>query len=190
MTTTLINTEHSDGDWGALSELPGHPMMWILIFSEMAAFGFMLVGFNVVRLLNQAVFAAGQARLDPLLGGVNTLVLVTSGWFAARAASTARRPHRRLLLLGALGLGLVFVAVKLVEYAIAIDAGAGLDTDPFSTLYFLITGFHLLHVVLGAVILAIVAWHAQRDAVEIGTSFWHMIDLIWLVMYPIIYIIR
>jgi nitric oxide reductase NorE protein len=188
--TTMISAEYGDDDWGPLSELSGHPMMWVLIFSEMVAFGLMLVGFSVARLLNHTTFAAGQARLDPLLGGANTLVLVTSGWLAARAALTARRPHRRLLLLGALSLGLVFVALKLVEYAEVIEAGAGLDTDPFSTLYFLITGFHLLHVVLGVVILAVVAWRAQRDAVEIGTSFWHMIDLVWLVMYPIIYIVR
>jgi nitric oxide reductase NorE protein len=188
--TTTISLDRGDGGWGPLSDLPGHPMMWILIFSEMTAFGLMLVAFAVARLLNHVAFAAGQSHLDPLLGGVNTLVLVTSGWFAARAVLASRRPQRRLLLLGALSLGVVFVAIKLVEYANAIEAGSGLDSDPFSTLYFLLTGFHLLHVVLGVVILAIVAWHARRDAVKIGASFWHMIDLIWLVMYPIIYIVR
>lgn len=188
--TTIASAEPDDDGWGPLSELSGHPMMWILIFSEMVAFGLMLIGFAVARPLNAAVFAAGQARLDPLLGGINTLVLVTSGWLAARAGLAATHRRRRLMLLGAMSLGLVFVAVKLVEYSIAIDAGASIDSDTFSTLYFLLTGFHLLHVVLGIAILAIVAWHARPDEVEIGTSFWHMIDLIWLVMYPIIYLVR
>jgi nitric oxide reductase NorE protein len=186
---TTIDMERDD-DWGPLSGLHGHPMMWVLILSEMAAFGLMFGGFSVAHVLNRAVFAEGQARLDPVLAGINTLVLVTSGWLAARASLPAAAVQRRVLLLGALSLGLVFVVLKLVEYAAEIDAGAGIDSDVFSTLYFLLTGFHLLHVVLGAVILVIVAWSADRHAIEIGTSFWHMVDLIWLVMYPLVYLVR
>lgn len=188
--SAVIDAESDDSDWGPLSELPGHPMMWILILSEMAAFGLMFGGFAVARLANRAVFAAGQARLDVGLAGINTLVLVTSGWLAARACHADRAMHRRVFLLGALGLGLTFIALKLVEYAAEIDAGASLDSDTFSTLYFLLTGFHLLHVVLGGGILALVAVRAERQAIAIGTSFWHMVDLIWLVMYPLIYLVR
>ena len=185
--------EKQDSGWGILTELPGDPMIWVLIFSELAVFGLLLGAFAVARAVNPFVFAAGQGLLDPGLAAMNTLVLVTSGWAAARGALAARegRPGacRRWLLI-AIGLGGGFVAIKFLEYANEIAAGAGLETSTFFTLYFLLTGFHLLHVVLGMVILAVVLRGAAPAAVETGTSFWHMVDLIWVMMFPIIYLVR
>ncbi|MEP6836705.1 MAG: cytochrome c oxidase subunit 3 family protein [Bradyrhizobium sp.] len=182
-----------EGGWGALEELPGDPMIWVLIFSELAAFGLFLGAFAVARAVNPAVFAAGQAALDARLAALNTIVLVTSGWAAARAAAAARaqaaRTCRRWLLV-AVALGATFVAIKLLEYATEIAAGAGLETSSFFTLYFLLTGFHLLHVCLGMVILAVVWRRADPASVETGTSFWHMVDLVWIMMFPIIYLVR
>ena len=79
--TTLPET-----GWGPLAGLPGHPMMWVLIASELAVFGALIVAFGIAGAIEPDLFAAGRARLDPLLGGINTLVLVTSG--DANAAST------------------------------------------------------------------------------------------------------
>jgi nitric oxide reductase NorE protein len=185
--------ELRDSGWGILDGLPGHPMMWVLIFSEFAVFGLLLGAFAVARAVNPPVFAAGQGQLDPSLAGLNTVVLVTSGWAAARGALAARenraRACRHWLLIG-IGLGTAFVAIKLVEYGNEISAGAGMETSMFFTLYFLLTGFHLLHVALGMVILAVVLRGADAVAVETGTSFWHMVDLVWVVMFPIIYLVR
>lgn len=179
--------------WGALEELPGDPMIWVLIFSELAAFGLFLGACAVARAVNPAVFAAGQAVLDARLAALNMIVLVTSGWAAARAAAAARaqaaRACRRWLLV-AVALGATFVAIKLLEYATEIAAGAGFETSSFFTLYFLLTGFHLLHVCLGMVILAVVWRRADPASVETGTSFWHMVDLVWIMMFPIIYLVR
>jgi nitric oxide reductase NorE protein len=186
-------TAAEDEAWGALSGLPGHAMMWVLILSEMVAFGVILVAFSVARALQPALFAAGQAQLDAALGGVNTLVLVTSGWLAARAVRARAHDHSprsRLLLVGAMALGLTFVALKLVEYADKIQAGIGLETDTFFTLYFLVTGFHLMHVLLGVVILGAVAVRNTLENLETGTAFWHMVDLIWIVIYPLFYLVR
>ncbi|MGY3603125.1 MULTISPECIES: cytochrome c oxidase subunit 3 [unclassified Bradyrhizobium] len=178
---------------GLLAELPGDPMIWVLIFSELAVFGLLLGAFAVARAVNPAIFASGQAVLEPGLAALNTLVLVTSGWAAARGAAAARARAavacRRWLGL-AIALGGVFVAIKLLEYDSEIAAGAGLETSTFFTLYFLLTGFHLLHVVLGMVILAVVQRGAEGGAVETGTSFWHMVDLVWILMFPIIYLVR
>lgn len=173
--------------------LPGDPMIWVLIFSELAVFGLLLGSLAVARAVNPSVFNSGQGTLDPGLAGLNTLVLVTSGWAAARGVAAARahaaQACRGWLAL-AIGLGGVFVAIKLAEYANEIAGGAGLETSTFFTLYFLLTGFHLLHVLLGMVILAIVLRGADIGAVETGTSFWHMVDLVWVVMFPIIYLVR
>ncbi len=135
---------------------------------------------------------AGQAQLDPALGGISTLVLITSGWLAAlavEARSAGRRLLARLQLGGAMALGLLFVGIKLAEYVTKAQAGIGLETDTFFTLYFLLTGFHLLHVVLGIVILAAVALSDSAENLKTGTAFWHMVDLVWVVMYPLIYLV-
>ncbi|MET4295775.1 nitric oxide reductase NorE protein [Bradyrhizobium sp. LB8.2] len=157
-----------EGGWGILAELPGDPMMWVLIFSELAVFGLFLGAFSVARAVSPSIFADGQRLLDPGLAGLNTLVLVTSGWAAARggkAAREGRRAHCRRWLSLAMALGAAFVAIKLTEYAAEVASGAGLETSTFFTLYFLLTGFHLLHVVLGLIILAVVLLGADAHSV-------------------------
>ena len=118
-------------------------------------------------------------------------MLVASGWLAALAQERVRRRGSgRGLLFGAMALGAVFIAIKVTEYAGLAALGHGMDGEGFFTLYFLITGFHALHVVLGVVILGIVSvWHSE-DTVETGTAFWHMVDLIWVLVFPIVYLLR
>lgn len=178
--------------WGALSDLPGHPMMWVLILTEVVTFGLLLLTFAGARVVQPALFAAGQAQLDATLGGMNTVALVTSGWLAAlavEARATGGRLRARILLATAMCLGLVFIGVKVVEYVAKARLGIGMETDTFFTLYFLLTGFHLLHVVMGVAILALVAVHDSLDNLKTGTAFWHMVDLVWVVMYPLIYLV-
>lgn len=186
-------SEAEAADWGVLSDLPGHPMMWVLILSEMVAFGLFFLAFAVARALQPALFAAGQAQLDPLLGGINTMVLVTSGWLmalAVRARADGAAGRSRRLTVAAIAVGTLFVVVKVAEYGAKLDAGYGLETDTFFTLYFLLTGFHFLHVLLGLVILALVAWQNSLDNLETGAAFWHMVDLVWVVLYPLVYLVR
>jgi nitric oxide reductase NorE protein len=176
----------------ALDELPGEPMMWILIGSELLVFGGGLLGFLGARALDPATFAAGQATLDRTAGAVNTLALVTSGFcaaMAARAAGLAAPARARAWLAGAAALGLVFLAIKAREYAGHAAHGVGIETDAFFTLYYLLTGFHALHVVAGLVILGIVAVRAAPAAVETGAQFWHMVDLVWVLLFPVIYLL-
>jgi len=179
--------------WGVFAGLPGDPMMWVLIFSELVAFGLLLGAFVVARAVNPVMFSAGQAMLDARLAAVNTIVLITSGWAAARASASARNAStaaaRRWIAL-AMVLGAAFIAIKLTEYGAEIAAGASLEASSFFTLYFLLTGFHLLHVLLGIIILAVVVRSATRDGVETGAAFWHMVDLVWIVMFPILYLVR
>ena len=181
------------GSWGPLSDLPGHPMMWILIISEVLVFGGTFVAFAGARMSDPALFAQSQGSLDRLAGAVNTMVLLTSGLAAAlavnaRAHGGIRTARRWLAAAGTLGL--VFLAVKIVEYRDKAAAGIGFDTNTFFTLYYLTTGFHALHVVVGILILAIVAAKPSLDNIETGTAFWHMVDLIWVLLFPIVYLMR
>lgn len=180
-------------DWGALSDLPGNPIMWVLIISELLVFGAFFVAFGVARVLDLETFRAGQALLDVRLGGANTLILVTSGWLAAKAVQMGgqgRGRASRLYLAGAGLLGLAFLAVKSVEYAAKAAQGIDIETDTFFTLFYLMTGFHAMHVVMGVVVLALVGWKNSQDNLETGAAFWHMVDLIWLILFPIVYLLR
>lgn len=168
-------------------------MMWILILSELVAFGAFFVVFAFVRLNEPELFRGAQAELDRFLGAVNTLVLVTSGLCAAlavRARLEGVIGRCRLWLAGAMALGAVFLAVKLAEYADKVERGLTLTTNPFFELYYLMTGFHALHVVMGIIILGIVSWRASLANVETGAAFWHMVDLIWVLLFPIVYLVR
>jgi nitric oxide reductase NorE protein len=182
-----------EGDWGPLSQLPGNPMMWLLIWSELLVFGMAFVGFAGARLMDLQGFAQSQAQLDRLAGAVNTMVLITSGLCAAlavNAESRGRTGSMRLWLGTAVLLGLVFLGVKWVEYSAKLAHGIGIDTNTFFTLYFLITGFHAMHVVFGIVVLLVVGWKHSVANLETGAAFWHMVDLIWVILFPLIYLMR
>lgn len=186
----------ADTEASGLAALPGNLMMWILIFSELAVFGVAFLGFSVARVMDPAIFAAGQAHLSGTLAALNTMVLVTSGYLAARGVAAGRRgavtQARRAMVMAA-AVGSVFLAVKAVEYSATLGAGLTIDSDAFFTLYFLLTGFHALHVVLGIVILLLVGCSGPDTLVEnleTGAAFWHMVDLVWVILYPLVYLIR
>ena len=191
-----LSGQDDAADWGPLSSLPGNPMMWILILGELAVFGALFVGFAVARALDPVTFNASQAHLDGLLGGLNTMVLVTSGWLVAiavqrRTANPSGPNHgHRAALFGAMAFGLVFLAIKVVEYADKIGQGFTPETDMFFQLYYLMTGFHALHVVMGLIILGLVTWRDSLENMETGAAFWHMVDLIWVLLYPLVYLLR
>jgi len=173
--------------------LPGHPMMWILIGSELLVFGAALIAFSGARIADPAGFAAAQNHLDRLTGLINVMVLLTSGLFAAFAVEAVRHDRvaaaRRFMLLASL-LGAVFLTVKGYEYSNELAAGLTIESGTFFTLYYLITGFHALHVMLGIIILAIVDDRTDCHALETGAAFWHMVDLVWLLVFPIVYLVR
>lgn len=175
------------------SELPGDLMMWVLIASELLVFGAALIAFLSVRASSPAQFAADQALLNQTAGAINTIVLVTSGLCAAMALHAREREQGNKacgwLLAAGVG-GVVFLIVKSFEYAAKIESGIGIESSPFFTFYFLITGFHALHVVAGIVILALVAWADTVRSFETGIAFWHMVDLVWVLLFPILYVLR
>jgi nitric oxide reductase NorE protein len=181
-----------EGETDASGGLPGEPIMWILIASELAVFGAGLAAFLGARALDPETFAAGQARLDRTAGALNTLVLVTSGFCAAiavRRAEAGDRRAARAWLGAAAALGLAFLLVKAREYADKAAEGIGIETDAFFTFYYLLTGFHALHVVAGMVVLGLVAIRPNPHPVETGVQFWHMVDLVWVLLFPVVYLL-
>lgn len=171
-----------------LDDLPGDLMMWVLIVSELLVFGAGLLAFLGVRIADPVGFAADQDHLNRVAGAVNTIVLITSGYCAARAVHSPGK--MRLWLSGSMLLGAVFLVVKWLEYSAKAAQGIDIETSQFFTFYYLLTGFHAMHVLAGLVIFALVMrWRSPRN-LEAAAMFWHMVDLVWVLLFPIIYLVR
>lgn len=177
---------------GSSDALPGDLMMWVLIVSELLVFGAGLLAFLAVRAADPAGFAEAQSFLHRTGAGINTVVLVTSGWLAAlglRAVEAGQMGRMRGLMALAAGLGVVFLVLKADEYADLFAAGIGFETHVFYTFHFLLTGFHAAHVLAGVVLLGLVAVLATPRAIEAGAAFWHMVDLVWVLLFPVVYLL-
>lgn len=175
-----------------LEELPGELLIWVLIVSELLVFGAGLAAFLAVRITDPTGFAEAQDHLNRTGAALNTAVLITSGFLAARAVLLRRNGPRaaaRWHLVGAMLLGLVFLCIKGLEYADKAAQGIGVETHPFFMFYYLLTGFHAAHVVAGIVVLGLVAIWDDVQTIEAGTAFWHMVDLVWVLLFPVIYLL-
>ncbi|KAA0952621.1 cytochrome c oxidase subunit 3 family protein [Pseudomonas sp. ANT_H14] len=181
--------------------LPGDLAMWFFILAELSVFAILILAFAVTQVLRPEVFAEGRGQLDTSTGLAMTLSLLTAGLLAALAQQKVRQGRSHLagglLVLGLLVAG-VYVGIKLGEYGHLVSIGLGLEYSMFFALYWILTGFHFLHVLLGMVILGWMALGCWRGAYpagrqtgfESGVLYWHMVDLIWVVLFPLVYVIR
>ncbi|WP_170789298.1 cytochrome c oxidase subunit 3 [Ruegeria lacuscaerulensis] len=179
-------------DSSLIDELPGELLMWVLIISELLVFGAGLIAFMGVRLTDPTGFAEAQSHLHRTGAALNTAVLVTSGYLAAMALhwrQTERGKAARFSLIGAALLGVVFLIIKGIEYADKAAQGISFETHPFFLFYYLLTGFHAAHVLAGVGVLLLVAWHDHPRNIEAGAQFWHMVDLVWIMLFPVIYLL-
>ena len=180
--------------------LPGDLAMWIFILAELAAFTLFILAFSVTQMLYPDLFAAGRAELDPSTGFAMTVGLLSSGFLAALAVERVRVNKARqaaLLLVAAIASAMVYVVLKLSEYTHLAHAGFDLEYNMFFTLYWLLTLFHFLHVWLGLLVLPFLAWRCMRlgfnaenrSGMESGVMYWHMIDLAWVTIFPLVYLL-
>lgn len=179
----------------SMAKLPGDLAMWVIILAELSVFAILFLVFTVQFALNEDLFKQGQALLDTRAGLIITLALLSASYFVAQAVAFFERNQSRyfaLFILAACASALIYVVVKVMEYNHLVAAGFGLSGDKFFTYYFLITGFHLLHVLLGMGILVFVIYrrhHIGLHGVNTAASYWHMVDLVWLVLFPILYLL-
>jgi nitric oxide reductase NorE protein len=178
---------------------PGGILMWIIIFLELFTFGIALIFMTISGRQEPEVFHASRILLNPTYGAINTIFLLTSGLFMARTVQllNEKNIHRasfflKLTMLG----GVLFLTLKGLEYWDKIEAGLILSYNTFFTYYWMLTLFHVVHVVVGLIILWTVQHSMSKNPqkleledVEASAAFWHMCDLIWLLLFPIIYLI-
>ena len=181
--------------------LPGDLAIWFFIFMELLVFGIFFIAYAIMRIQNIEMFNQYQLTLNRELGAANTLLLITSSYFVVRAVHAIRLNNVQSCiywLYAALGGGAGFLILKSIEYSDKFSAGISLGTNTFYMFYLSLTLFHFLHVILGMLILFAVAIKAQRGSynsenhtgVETGASYWHMVDLVWIILFPLVYIIR
>jgi len=181
--------------------LPGDLAIWFFILAEMLAFAVFFSAYAFARARHVEEFNLYQQTLDRNLGALNTVLLITGSWFVVLAVQAAHHDDRpaisRNILLGWL-CGAGFLVVKVVEYAAKFGAGISMSTNTFYMFYISLTFFHFMHVILGMVILAIL-WVQARQGVygshdahglESGAAYWHMVDLLWIILFPLVYVMR
>jgi len=159
-------------------------LLWILVWSELVVFGALLGAFLLIGWRAPPALAAFHSELDLALAGFATATLLTSGFFAALAASG--RAPRRNLILAALG-GFAFCALKLTAFSHELPVLAASE-NRLSELYLLITGFHLAHVLFIAILLLVIAWRPAPRSTETVATIWHLVDLVWLLILPVVYL--
>ncbi|MCG8427283.1 MAG: cytochrome c oxidase subunit 3 family protein [Chromatiales bacterium] len=180
---------------------PGDLAIWIFILAELSVFAVFFAAYAFTRMNNVELFNEYQLTLDRKAALLNTLALITSSYFVVRAVAAIKLNDTRgcaRWIWAAIGMGFLFVLVKGAEYAHHFGEGINLSTNTFYMFYLSLTFFHFMHVIMGMVILAAVALKARRGGysdqehtgVETGASYWHMVDLVWLILFPLVYVMR
>ena len=190
--------------------------MWIFLITEILLFSGLFVAYGALRALHPESFAQASHLLDMRMGALNTVVLIGSSLtmaLAVRAAQLGRSRSSAALMTATLGLAACFLVVKYFEYHHKIELGLlpGRYFKPIASLppflpqapnffscYFLLTGLHGIHVVAG---MAVIAWILVRTLrgefnagystpVELAGLYWHLVDLIWIYLFPMLYLLH
>ena len=186
--------------------------MWVFLVTEVLFFGGLFATYAIYRAWYPEAFAAASHELDVTLGTINTVVLITSSLTMALAVHAAQLGQRKLVLLflaATMTLGAAFLGIKSVEYyhkfAEHHVPGPGFlferehfrHAQLFFSLYFIMTGLHALHMVIGIGIMLVMFWWSWRGTItaeyyspiEISGLYWHFVDIVWIFLFPLLYLI-
>ena len=187
--------------------------MWVFLATEVMFFGGLFAGYTIYRSLHLPGFVAGSHRLDVTIGAINTAVLICSSLTMALAVRSAQLGKRKSLitfLIITMLLGLAFILIKLTlewrhDYLEGFAPGLNFTfagpnataVEMFFCFYFIMTGVHALHMVVGVgilTVLLVLAWKGRfsptrYNAVEIAGLYWHFVDIVWIFLFPLLYLI-
>lgn len=184
---------------------PGDFAIWIIIYIELITFGALFLGYAFSRRLDVELFNQSQLLLEQYLGFINTLILISSSFFLVKAIELIKKStdikkniYASRWISFAILFGLFFLILKAFEFKIKYEQGINLSTNTFFMFYYLLTVFHFMHVILGMIILYNLYKNTKQGiytnnnlmGLETGVSYWHMVDLLWIILFPLIYIMR
>jgi nitric oxide reductase NorE protein len=184
---------------------PGDFGVWIIIYIELLTFGLFFIGFAISRQSQVEIFNTSQLLLDQRFGFINTVLLITSSYFVVQAVRIIKTINTKEIfqkasyyIVSAIGFSGIFLLIKMFELGSKYSAGINLSTNSFFMFYFILSVFHFMHVILGMIILTHLylntkaGLYTQKEhrGLESGASYWHMVDLLWIVLFPLLYILR
>ncbi len=185
--------------------------MWLFLYTEIILFGGLFILYAVYLFFHPEAFGRASTELDTPLGLLNTAVLLTSSLFVALSLSALQKGDRRLslwMLGGTILLALCFLVIKYFEWSAKIGYGIYPDSPAllemprgdivFYGLYYVTTGLHALHVLIGIAVLSVVAAGVHRGTIhstdyitlENSALYWHIVDIIWIFIFPLYYLIH
>jgi len=203
LTTEHTHDEHRDDEASKLG-------MWLFLFTELLLFGGLFLIYSIYRNLNIEAFRVGSAHLDIFIGAVNTIVLITSSATVAISITAIQKKHYRLaknLLWFTIFAAVVFMVNKYFEWGHKFDIGLYPGGDEFNALpggeklyfvlYYFMTGLHGLHVIIGSIFIGVVIYKINIGKQsynnfalhENAGLYWHLVDLIWIFLFPLMYLI-
>jgi nitric oxide reductase NorE protein len=197
--TELADADAQQLDGKPRRAVPGQPDMWLFVLFEALLFTGYFSVYLALRTQNEDLFLQSQADLDLRIGVFNTIVLLTSSWAIARCVRAARIGAYQAALRYTyltVGLGLVFVVGKVLEWIHEIGMGNTFTSDEFFQHYFFLTSLHCIHVLIGFIVLGVVIyqlWSPKRrsqELVETGATYWHTIDFLWVLIFAMLYVVR
>ena len=174
--------------------------VWTFLATEVLLFGALFTAYTVFRMKYPELFRVEHAKLDRVLGAVNTVVLITSSLMVVLGMDAIKRGKARMLeaCFGAtILLAAVFLCVKYAEYTAKFHHGIYPRTNLFFSIYFMLTGLHGIHVLLGMGVLSYVILLSRRGRLsagyytpaEMSGLYWHFVDLVWIYLFPLLYLI-
>ncbi len=181
--------------------IPGNIPIWVGILSELTEFGIFFAAYFIAKFYYPEVFAQGPQQLNTTLGVINTIVLLSSSYFMAKAMSHIRLDNRdkckRFLWL-AFACGCLYLLVKTWEFHWNDLQGFSTNTSEFFTVYYYMTFNHFLHVGWASCAILWVIFRLNSGAycskensgLEALAVYWHMIDLMWILIFPLLYVLR
>lgn len=198
MTATTIALQHSDEHTQPTT--PGNIAVWILIYAELTEFALFFLIFLVAKQRHPEIFQDGPLHLNTLAGAANTMILVTSSFFIAQATRAIKTGQKEVCLKWlclTLLAGAGYCAIKGWEYHWNSNTGIHSTNNLFFSFYYYLTFNHLLHVLIG---MCTISWVTLRtyfnvygvddhEGLESAALYWHMIDLAWIIMFPLLYVL-
>lgn len=198
----LTAMETTTSDTAREKRVPGEAGIWIVILGDLLVFALLFVLFVDGRSTDPELFDRSSARLNQTYGVINTVLLLTSSLLVVtgtRAIRTHVKEVARRCFIAATGCGLLFLVIKALEYQHEISAGYRVGTNDFFMYFYVLTAVHAFHVMVGVVALIFVA-RAARNAegpspnsmklIESTACFWHMVDLLWIAIFALLYLVK
>jgi nitric oxide reductase NorE protein len=179
--------------------VPGQPDMWVFVLFESLLFTGYFSVYLVGRIQNRDLYLQSQADLDLRFGIFNTIVLLLSSWAIARCVQASREGAYRDALREAvltIGFGVAFLVSKVIEWVKEIRLGNTFTTNEFFQHFFFLTSIHLLHLLIGFVVMSVAVyqlWSPARRSqqlVETCATYWHTVDFLWVLIFALLYVVR